>query len=344
MWPVNGLIWRAGLICALMKSISPSAVILGPMSGIFFEALLLETGIFLAGRNYFGYWLGGILGMLSSLVHKVLSLLILYGFDIVEIYKNLFLFITRQVNIENANPWIAVWAFTGLYAIAGILASTMGILIGNKTVTVKNKVDINDVQTKKANPVFSRHTIFKYNSGLLLLHITAIPSLLIILNSLSYWYSLSITGIYLMFCILYYKGATRRLKKPFFWIQLIIILFLATLFSLEGIQNNDKLFSVHGLILGLEMNLRAVFIVISFSSLSIELRNPLVKKLFHQGRFKKLFFSLELAFGIFPEMIKQLPGIKLLFTKPFLYFASINQHAGFWFNELKNSEIYTQSK
>ena len=45
LWPERGLIWRAGLICALMKSVSPSSVILGPMSGIFFEAILLETGI-----------------------------------------------------------------------------------------------------------------------------------------------------------------------------------------------------------------------------------------------------------------------------------------------------------
>ena len=29
-WKDRGLIWRAGLICALMKSVSPSAVIFGP--------------------------------------------------------------------------------------------------------------------------------------------------------------------------------------------------------------------------------------------------------------------------------------------------------------------------
>lgn len=344
MWPVKGLIWRAGLICALMKSISPSAVILGPMSGIFFEALLLETGIIIAGRNYPGYWLGGILGMLSSLVHKVLSLLILYGFDIVEIYKNLYLFLTRQVSIENANPWVAVWIFVAVYGIAGIIASTMGIIIGNKSVSVKSSVDIKKIQTKKDHTVFNQHNKFQYNSALLLIHIIAIPTVLIMLNYFSYYYSLSLTAVYLLFCILYYKESTRRLRKPFFWVQLIIILFLAALFSLDGLQSDGKLFNTRGLILGLEMNLRAIFVVISFSSLSIELRNPLVKKLFHEGRFKNLYFSLELAFGIFPEMIKQLPGIRFIFTKPLRYFATINQHAGHWLNELKNAEIYTQSK
>ena len=35
--PERGLIWRSAVVCALMKSISPSAVILGPMVGIAME-------------------------------------------------------------------------------------------------------------------------------------------------------------------------------------------------------------------------------------------------------------------------------------------------------------------
>src|SRR5512137_442670 len=41
--PERGLIWRTALVCALMKSVSPSAVILGPMIGILMEGVLLET-------------------------------------------------------------------------------------------------------------------------------------------------------------------------------------------------------------------------------------------------------------------------------------------------------------
>ena len=45
VWKDRGLIWRAGIICALMKSISPSAIIMGPMIGIFTEALIMELFI-----------------------------------------------------------------------------------------------------------------------------------------------------------------------------------------------------------------------------------------------------------------------------------------------------------
>ena len=59
IWNEKGLIWRAGLICALMKSLSPSAVILGPMIGIFSEALFVELFILILGRNVLGYAFGG---------------------------------------------------------------------------------------------------------------------------------------------------------------------------------------------------------------------------------------------------------------------------------------------
>jgi hypothetical protein len=39
LWRQKGLIIRAGLITAIMKSVSPSAFIIGPMTGIMLEAV-----------------------------------------------------------------------------------------------------------------------------------------------------------------------------------------------------------------------------------------------------------------------------------------------------------------
>ena len=68
-WRVKGLFWRAGLICALMKSISPSAILLGPMTGILAEALLLELVVRIAGANIVGYLLGGAVAVSSAIIH-----------------------------------------------------------------------------------------------------------------------------------------------------------------------------------------------------------------------------------------------------------------------------------
>ena len=101
VWKENGLIIRAGLVCALMKSISPSAIILGPMIGIITEAVLLEFFIFLLGKNLLGYMIGGAFAVLSALIHKLASLLILYGLNFIKILSSLFTYSVKQNNISN---------------------------------------------------------------------------------------------------------------------------------------------------------------------------------------------------------------------------------------------------
>jgi hypothetical protein len=100
VWKENGLIWRAGFICALMKSISPSALILGPMIGILTEALLVELFIFVFGKNLAGYMIGGAFAVLATLFQKLISLLILYGFDFIKILSDLYSFTVKQIKLE----------------------------------------------------------------------------------------------------------------------------------------------------------------------------------------------------------------------------------------------------
>jgi len=104
IWPQRGLIIRAGLITALMKSVSPSALILGPMTGIFMEAALVELVIFLVGANLPSYVLAGILSVSSALFHKVISMIIVYGFDLVKLYVNMINYALKQFRIEAAEP------------------------------------------------------------------------------------------------------------------------------------------------------------------------------------------------------------------------------------------------
>ena len=70
-WRENGLFWRAGLICAIMKTISPSAVIFGPMIAILSESLLLELSVRLFGRTLLGFALGAVLAMTWNLFQRI---------------------------------------------------------------------------------------------------------------------------------------------------------------------------------------------------------------------------------------------------------------------------------
>ncbi|MDD3687161.1 MAG: nucleoside-triphosphatase [Bacteroidales bacterium] len=77
----KGIFWRAGLICALLKTLSPSAVIFGPMIAIFTEAVLLEIAVLILGRTYVGFIVGSVLAMAWNLVQKILSYILFYGLD-----------------------------------------------------------------------------------------------------------------------------------------------------------------------------------------------------------------------------------------------------------------------
>ncbi|MEN6606025.1 MAG: hypothetical protein ABFD60_02185, partial [Bryobacteraceae bacterium] len=87
VWRDSGLIWRMAVICALMKSISPSAVILGPMIGIFFEGLIVQAIVGLLGRGWWACVIAGAGAVSWALVQKVTSLLITYGPEFMKLYE-----------------------------------------------------------------------------------------------------------------------------------------------------------------------------------------------------------------------------------------------------------------
>ena len=100
VWKESGIIIRAGIITALMKSISPSSVILGPMIGIIMEAALLEIFLLIFGRGILGVIVSSSLALASALLHKVFSIIILYGWNIVMIYKNIYVYFQNILNID----------------------------------------------------------------------------------------------------------------------------------------------------------------------------------------------------------------------------------------------------
>jgi hypothetical protein len=328
MWPLGSLIIRAGIICALMKSISPSSVILGPMSGIFFEALFLQLGLRLLGSSKMGYFLGAALGMLSTLVHKIISLLILYGWDIVPIYKNLYFFLAKQIHIQDADPWLLLWLVISVYVIFGFLAALLGLSVGNKTISIE-KFSKAQIGIPEKRDFFATDKNQKFRLPLLFLHILCIPLGLFLINMSSLWIAVPYFVGYILFCFFWYRNSLQRLKKPIFWFQLLMISLLAALFW-GGFDFQEGLFKWEGLRVGLEMNLRAIFIVVGFSSFSVELRNPIIKNyLFNKG-FGQLYQALGLAFSALPVMMRSMPKPTMFFKDPAKWFAGINLQAKNW--------------
>ena len=73
LWPQPGLLWRTALITATMKAVSPSAVILGPMVGIFMEGVLLEVMLRLWRGRWPGVLMGAALAVSWSLIQRLIG-------------------------------------------------------------------------------------------------------------------------------------------------------------------------------------------------------------------------------------------------------------------------------
>lgn len=312
LWPEKGLIWRAGLICALMKSISPSSLILGPMIGIMTEAILLEISVRFLGRNIAGYLLGGILGVSSALIHKVVSILILYGYSLIEVYLNIYRYVARQININNPDPWVLVLVLTGVYVLGGIIAALMGLSVQVKISGVKS-IQIPESFQSSDNPLIS--TGRDFSLPILLLYFLAIPFFILLLAKTGIFISFPAILIWCMITAIRYPGIFRRFRKAVLWWQFALIIIFATLFW-EKNCSRIICFSPDGLKAGIEMTFRAIVIIVSFSAISIEIRNPVVRAFLEKKGMQNFYRSLTVAFSILPFMITNMPSARQLIREP----------------------------
>ncbi len=330
VWNDRGLIWRAGLICGLMKSLSPSAVILGPMTGIMMEALFMDLLIYLVGRNILGYILAGISALLSTILHKLASLFILYGNDLVNIYVNLFRFLQKQLGLEDGNPKDLILGIIALYILVGSAAALAGYYLGQRA--LRNHREVSSV-ARPTDPFASAwqdadpNQVFRLL--LLFLHVIMIPTLLLLINRFGLQLqSLVPAGLYLVFLLNYYKRIIHRLKKPFFWTQLVLMTVLAGLFW-HPPEGTDFRFQ-NGFLVGLEMSLRAVLIVSAFSGLSVEIRNPRVTKYLLGMGFGRAYAALSLAFNSLPVMLERSASLSSFLRRPFQAFSNMLMEAEMW--------------
>lgn len=314
LWRERWIIFKAGIICALMKSVSPSAIIFGPMVGIMMEATLIEISLLLFGRNLFAYLIGGAFAVSGVLIQKVVHLLLAFGLNFAYIFSNLVAYSAKQLSINGINPRSALLLLIAIYLVSGVTASLTGFILGKKV--NKQTPDTGTFlrqNTDRRHPLFEQNNPNKYYSLLLIIHlIVPILSLIVINRDPSFY--LFIPLVYVILTLFWYRNIVRRLFRPFFWVQLLVITLLASIF-LTGFRNG-ALFTKEGIIAGLLMDLRAVLIFTAFSAISIELRNPLIKKILYGKGFGKLYAAAGLAFAALPGILASSPRGREVIRRP----------------------------
>jgi nucleoside-triphosphatase THEP1 len=337
IWTEKGLFWRAGLICAIMKTMSPSAIIFGPMVAIFSEAALMEISVRLLGKTLAGYILGAMLAMSWNLFQKIMNFIIFYGFNIVDLYTNLIKFAQKQLNINFDIVWLPPIVLLIFYCIFGIIAALIGIKIGRqilKQPSNHNTLNVNGINSKNQIKIKPE---FRYSMLWLFADLVLLTGSLVLLSYASwiYW-SVTVLAIVTIWAFRY-RGALRKLSKPKFWIFFVLITML-TAFVFTSVMTGSKSV-LDGMLLGLQMNFRAIIIIAGFSVLGTELYNPVIRGFFLKTYFKQLPLALELSFESLPSMIANIPDFKTIMKNPVSVFNKTISQV-----EIRLAEIKEQSR
>ena len=334
-WKEKGIIWRAGIICALMKTISPSANIFGPMISIAAEAFLLEASIRILGKNWAGYLIGGGLAVSWSLFYKIIGLILVYGPNIIELYSSLYKFSIKYLNFPNLSPWSLILLLFILFLIFGALASIIGIRIGKSS----NKFSFNESDDTSSSKIdynlAPKNLKQNFSIPWLFFHFIVIVLGLILLDAFPLWIPAVYVLLYVILCIFLYKQNLNRLKNVKFWVTLIIIMILSGLL-LSEFKTGGKSNYIYGFLIGLEMNLRALLMIFGFSSISIELRNPKIENWFKKKGMGQLSIALEAAFKILPFMVANLSEEKKYLRKPLGIILRLIGKTDLWLERIQN--------
>ena len=302
VWPEKGILWRAGILCALMKSVSPSAVILGPMVGIALEALIMEWTTRLLGRNIAGLLLGGALAATLPIFQRIAGLLFTYGLDIARLYMALYetaagaLHISTFGAIDLVVAWLAMNLLLGAgAALIGMRAGIRARILPDPPPVPLTEGSVYSLGAPDPGQAFSRR--------LLLAHIIVLPTGFLAIRDWPILYSAPAIVVYVVLTFLLYPRIRRRFRRIRPWVEFLAVSTLAG-FVLGGIGAPSDDWPGSGLALGVQMALRAILVIIAFSAISIELRNPLIVQWFFRRGLSPLSSALDVAFQALPAMIQ----------------------------------------
>jgi nucleoside-triphosphatase THEP1 len=331
-WPIKGLFWRAGLICAIMKTVSPSAVIFGPMIAIISEAFLLELSVMILGKNILGFLIGSALAMTWVLFQRIINFIIFYGANIIDIYANLMNMAEKQFQIQTDLVWMPIILLVAIHIITGITAGFIGVKAGRNLLKPQSNLQAFQTANHKQK-VSANSDNFVFSIYWLWFNLLLLIGSIILFSYANNFVWIITTIIIVLIWAMRYKSSLRHLAKPKFWFFFVFITML-TSFVFASVQPGENNI-LNGLIVGLQMNFRAAIIIIGFSVVGKELYNPVVISFFQRSSYRQFHLALELSFESVPNVISSLPSVKSFLKNPLSGIRYLIDNAEDQINKLK---------
>lgn len=320
VWEVRGLLWRAALVCALMKSVSPSAVLLGPMIGIFAEGVILQLVLQLLGRNAVGCVVGGILAVSYTLLHKIVALTIVYGADLVRVFTGIVQFASRVTGWQGLQPADVLLALVAVQSILGATAGLAGWYFGRRVQQRYAARHSEEVALSEATsaPLAQRESTFRHSLPRLVLLIFLLPAGLWLIGAMSPALSAPVVALMVAGVLWRYQQVARRLVRVRLWGEMLLIVVLSGA-VLGAAQGN----LAEGALAGVRMAQRAVLIVALFGAIGIELSHPRILWWLSRGRFAIVQAAVQSAFRALPTFLASLPDLREIWRQPVVTLARL---------------------
>lgn len=331
IWKEKGLFWRAGLICAVMKTVSPSAVIFGPMIAIFMQSVLMEISVRALGKNTLGFVLGAILASSWNVFQKIFNLLLFYGSNLIDVYTELVNSAQDQLNLKFNAVWLPIIILLGIYILAGIISVFIGKRIGKK-------IRSETVQQTKSVPRFNISTEnnpnFDYSFKWLALNLVLIIGAFLLIYRSPFYIWLPVLGLIILLWTSRYKRSVKKLLNPKFWIYFLIVTMLVAVVFAKIRDHSLQ----EALLIGLQMNGRAILLILGLSAIGKELYHPKIRDYFAKTYFKELPLALEIGFNHLPQTVARMPAVKQLFRNPVNVMAQVIAGADSQLQSVRNYE------
>jgi len=312
--PERGLIWRAALICALMKSISPSAVILGPMVGIAMEGLLLEAGVRLARGRALGYLLGGAVAVSWSMAQRILTAMIAFGTDVVRLYVDAYGFAAKSLGVSAFGPFDLILTLVVLEWLAGATAAALGLRIarGVRAGAAETAPAASLAQPARPAPPIEAEGSWSLArlAGVGLALVAGMAGL----GRLPLWAAAPVVAGFAAYVLGTYPRAAKRIRRPSLWLELLAVMLLAGL-VFGGLKHGASGLAA-GVAEGAAMALRATMMLLGFTAVSVELRNPAILAFVERRKLRGLSDAVGVAFGILPAFTSALAARHQAWRRP----------------------------
>jgi len=337
LWPLRGLFWRAGLVCALMTAPVSGAPLFGPGMAIVCQACLMELSLRIFRRNTMAFLLGSMLAMLGNIVPILLGHLLTAESGAIDLNGAWIRWNPKMFSLPSEQPWQPISLILAGQLTFGLGAGMLGIYLGRRTVgepPVMSSLTTSQVM----NIRFGRWVRpFPYSLGWLLANMVMLTVALVLVGFAKWfiWLPAGLTAI--VFWTWRYGDVVRPLLRLEFWAWFVLITgFSGALLSIIESGWNGLLI---GIGIGLAVNFRAAVLVVGFSALGMELRSPRIGWGLSPRRFRQVPVALEAAVGTLPWFMANLSNPVEVLHRPITVFHRGVAQTDLWLKHLTLRQV-----